>query len=168
VRPDSRLVRFGLVGILNTAIDLGVYLGLRALGMALLPANSLSTSAGLLFSFLANRTFTFGDRTSSGRARVAGLFLLTTGLGLWVLQPLVIAGGEHLLATWDTADRLPGFAVHSLLPKLAGISVGIVWNYLAYDRIVFAESARAARVVGPTLMDHRMDAVDRVSTSDAA
>jgi putative flippase GtrA len=146
VRLDSRLVRFGLVGLANTAIDVGIYLGLRSTGMPLVPANAISTTAGLLFSFVANRSFTFGDRAGSGRARVAALFLVTTGLGLWVLQPLVIAGVEHLLATWHTAAALVPSALHSLVPKLAGIAVSIAWNYVAYDRLVFAGTTRTDAV----------------------
>jgi putative flippase GtrA len=151
VRLNSRVLRFGLVGLLNTAIDLSIYLGLRSAGMDLFPANLVSTSAGLSVSFLVNQSFTFKDRAGAGRMRTAGLFLLATGLGLWVLQPLVIAGVEHLLGTWSSADRLLAPPVQTLVPKLAGIAVNIVWNYLAYDRVVFA--GRPPEPPAPTAAD---------------
>ncbi|SDC07054.1 Putative flippase GtrA (transmembrane translocase of bactoprenol-linked glucose) [Geodermatophilus telluris] len=153
--PRARLLRFGLVGLVNTGIDLGLYVGLRSVGVGLLGANAVSTTAGLLFSFAANGSFTFGDRAGGSRLRTAALFLLTTGVGLWVLQPLVIAGVGHLLRTWGAGDWWPAVPVLALAPKLAGIAVGVVWNYLAYDRLVFRvagsrghEPERARELVG--------------------
>lgn len=142
MRNRSRLLRFGVVGVVNTAIDLGLYLVLRAAGLPLFPANLCSTSAGLLFSFVANRSFTFGDRVTVRRGRVAALFFLTTGLGLWVLQPLVIAGTERLVGAWGLGGETAAFPVETIVPKLIGIAAGIVWNYLAYDRIVFTGDRR--------------------------
>jgi putative flippase GtrA len=165
------LIRFGLVGLLNTAIDVGLYLGLRSAGMGLLPANAISTTAGLLVSFRANRSFTFRDRDGAGATRVAVLFFVTTALGLWVLQPLVIGGVEHLLATWDAVGRLVPGPLRNVVPKLAGIAVSVVWNYLAYDRVVFPGRGRGraltetAEVPG---IDQGEQPVDRYTTSDAA
>lgn len=144
MKQSHRVVRFALVGVVNTAIDLGLYLALRHLGLPLACANLLSTTAGLTFSYLANRSFTFGDRAAGGRRATATRFLLTTGFGLWVVQPLVIAAAEGAL---ERAGG-PGL-VASAGAKVVGIVSGVVWNYVAYDKFVFrhraAESSDSAR-----------------------
>lgn len=124
-----RVLRFGVVGIANTLIDLGLYALLRHLGVGLLLANFVSTTAGLTFSFFANRSYTFAAREGNP-FRQAMLFMLTTGVGLWVIQPLAIAGVERAV------DLPPGAAV-LFVPKLAGIVVGAVWNYVFYEKLVF-------------------------------
>lgn len=114
-----RLVRFGLVGVLNTAVDLGLYLLLVGF-MPLVLANFVSTSCGMATSFCLNRGFTF--RSSGSVVRQLLLFVLVTGTGLWVVQPLVISA-------------FSGLGV--LGAKLAGMSVGLVWNFVLYHYVVF-------------------------------
>jgi putative flippase GtrA len=58
VRP----IRFGLVGLFNTAFGLSViFMGKALLGLTDLPANLLGYGLGLLASFVLNRRWTFGD-----------------------------------------------------------------------------------------------------------
>lgn len=132
-------LRFILVGITNTAIDFGLLFALRALGMPLIPANMISTGVALIFSFFANRSFTFGAVGGGRRAAVpqAVKFLAITLFGLWVLQPLVLLLGQTLLhglslhGGWQAGAAL-------LASKLAATVVSMTWNYLMYDRVVFA------------------------------
>ncbi len=127
-----RVGNFAAIGVVNTLIDLLAFVALRAAGLPVLGANAISTTAGLAFSFVANRRFTFGDRT--GRpARQFLLFLGGTGFGLWVLQPAMILGvGQVMSSRGD-----PGEPALLWIPKLAGIACGAVWNYLFYDRVAF-------------------------------
>ena len=53
-------------------------------------ANLCSTSAGMAFSFVANGLFTF--RAGALTLRDAGLFVASTGIVMWVVQPLLIHG----------------------------------------------------------------------------
>lgn len=123
-------LRFVLIGLLNTAIDFGLLFGLRAIGLPLVPANMISTGAALAFSFFANRSFTF-EAGRGNAVRQAVAFLAVTIFGLWVLQPLVLLGGNALLAeSWGSSPAL--FA-----SKVAATVVSMVWNYLLYDRVVF-------------------------------
>lgn len=117
-------MRFAVVGVVNTAIDVGLFLLLHdALGIIL--ANFVSTSAGMTFSFVVNGLVTF----KAGRLtlRHALLFVSTTGLVMWVLQPLVI----HVLV--DVVEPL-------LLVKLLSIGVSFVANFVAYKYVVWPAS----------------------------
>ncbi|WP_232519655.1 GtrA family protein [Actinosynnema pretiosum] len=128
----GQLIRFGLVGGVNTLIDLVLYMVLTGVGLPFLVANFASTSAGMGFSFVANKYFTFGGG-GGGAAKQGALFFAFTAFGLWVIHPVVIFGVEALMAVLD--QPLTGLA--AWLPKLAAICAGLVWNYTAYSRVVF-------------------------------
>ncbi len=134
------VLRFGLVGAANTAVDLGVYLLLSMAGLPVLLANFVSTSAGLGFSFVANRRFTFSARPSDGAGRQLLLFVVCTGVGLWVVQPVVLLGAGHLLAPVGGPEE-----VRVLLAKLAAIGCGMVWNWTLYNRVVFRVAPAAGQ-----------------------
>ncbi|MFJ4107271.1 GtrA family protein [Oerskovia enterophila] len=136
-RPGTRVLRFALVGMVNTAIDLLLFGLLRHLGLGVLLANTVSTSAGLAFSFGANRRFTFGDRQGK-RGQQAILFLGGTGVGLWVLQPVVILTSEAIMRNANVTSSL----VLLWLPKILAIGCGLVWNFLFYDKVVFRNGSQ--------------------------
>lgn len=118
-------LRFGIVGVANTAIDALGYALLVSLGVPIFVANFISTSAGMLLSFSLNRNFTFKAKDGDIR-RQALLFFGVTAFGLWVVQALVILAVTRVF---------PGLPV--LVPKFAGIAVGLVWNYVLYHKVVF-------------------------------
>lgn len=123
-------LRFGLVGILNSLVDLVVYAGLTLLGVATVPANLVSTTAGTVCSFLLNRGFTFRAADGPLRRQVP-LFVLVNVVGLWVVHPLVIVAVEGALPA--AAPALVG----AVVPKAVAIGVGLGWNFVLYSRLVF-------------------------------
>ncbi|MNQ19045.1 GtrA-like protein [compost metagenome] len=123
--------RFALVGGFNTALDFGILFGLTALGVDKIPANYVSTSVSFVFSFFANKTFTF--KAKSGNAKREFLsFIIVTLTGLWVLQPLVITAASQLLETTTLDDTIT-----LLIAKLIATVVSLIWNYILYSRVVF-------------------------------
>lgn len=138
------VVRFGGVGVINTCLDLSVYFLLQLAGVPFLLANLVSTATGLGFSFAANRFFTFRARPSTSARKQALLFLVCTGVGLWVVQPVMIFAVGQMLTGAGVQPEL-----RILLSKLAAIACGMVWNWTLYNKVVF----RAANPVESTLMD---------------
>lgn len=127
---SAQQLRFGLVGVGNTLVDLVGYTVLFALGTPLVIANLISTTMGMALSFTLNRSFTFRASGSGGMVRQVVLFVLVTGIGLWAIQPLVI------VLTRDLFAGLPA-TLAIAAPKFAGICVALVWNYVLYSRLVF-------------------------------
>lgn len=126
-KHESKL-RFAFIGGINTALDFGILFLLTALGLDKLVANFFSTSVAFVFSFFANRTFTF---KSTGSAKKQFLpFLIVTLIGLWILQPLVILAITQLLHSLDKALAL-------FIAKLIATVVSLIWNYILYSRFVF-------------------------------
>jgi putative flippase GtrA len=93
-----RPLRFAIVGVSNTLIDVGVF-SLLAIGLSVLPAaaNVVSYAVGTANSWVLNRCWTFRDLTGSGSgAQFAGF----AAINLAILG-LSTAGkahrGAHLL-----------------------------------------------------------------------
>jgi putative flippase GtrA len=114
-------LRFAVVGAVNTLLDVTLFLLLRD-DLGIVAANFVSTSAGMTSSFVVNGLFTFG----AGRltARHALLFVSTTGVILWVAQPLV------MYAVLGVADVL-------WLAKVVAIGTCLVLNFAAYRFVVW-------------------------------
>ncbi len=81
-QAETQLIRFALVGILNTAIDFGLF-SLLALGFHVNPVVShiLSYSCGVLNSYFINRTWTF-QRKETARAAEFTKFALVNLVAL--------------------------------------------------------------------------------------
>ncbi|MDT9594804.1 GtrA family protein [Nocardioides zeae] len=122
-----RPVRFAAVGVLNTGIDVGLFWLLHVpLGITL--ANLCSTSAGMAFSFVVNGLVTFEAQRLT--LRQALLFVSTTGVVMWVFQPVVI----HLLLL--VVDPV-------IVAKVLAIGCSLVVNFAAYRFVVWPRTTAA-------------------------
>ncbi len=133
IQNKSQKLRYGAVGIVNTAIDFGLLFGLNGLGLHPAIANIVSTTAAFCFSFLANKKVTF-KTTGTNLKREITLFIVVTLFGLWVLQTIVISIVGLVLSHSGLADSLI-----LLIGKLVASCVTIVWNYTLYSKVVFKD-----------------------------
>ena len=124
-------VKFGAVGILNTAIDLGLYYALtRWLGLGALPivAKSISYSAGILNSFLWNRFWTFQSKASAWATLIP--FILTALVGLGINTGIL----QLCLNTFH-------------LPELVALGLAtlstLVWNFVISKFVIFKEPSQS-------------------------
>ena len=117
------MVRFGLVGVLNTGLDFFVFAMLfYGFAWPLLIANSCGYLAGLTNSYLLNSRWTFGDR-AGGRSPARPLrYAALNGIGL-LLGNLVVGTLALFLPAW--------------LAKLGAVAITFAWNYWSSDRLVF-------------------------------
>lgn len=134
-KNSSQKVRFLVVGATATLIDFGLLFLLQ--GPARLPilgANIISTTTAFLFSFTANKNYTFKAKGGS-LVRQMVLFTIVTLFGLWVLQTLVISLVMPLLTSYIIQTETALF-----IAKLLATGVTMVWNYLLYSLLVFSPS----------------------------
>lgn len=103
----QRLLRFGLTGLLTTAIAYGVMAGLTRLGVFYLVAATASWAASLCVGFAVNRRFTFRIRGAEQSKRDFGFYALGAVLQLLVgwAGYAVLMGELHLSVT-------PAFAIN--------------------------------------------------------
>jgi putative flippase GtrA len=120
-----QVIKFSFVGILNTVLDVGIYLMLTHwLGFDTFPvlAKGIAYSIGMVNSFILNRTWTFNSNIKVGRA--AGIFTLAqiTALGV---NAGIMALGLNLLQ----------------LPELVALGLAtlavFLWNFVINKWIVF-------------------------------
>ena len=105
-------------------------------------ANLCSSSAGMAFSFVVNGLFTFQARALTWRH--AALFVASTGLVMWVAQPLLIHGWLWLLPPdldMGLADASAG-DLRMGVAKLTSIACSLALNYAAYRYVVWPRADR--------------------------
>lgn len=93
-----QLLKFAMVGVLNTALGYAVIFGcMYLLGLGAVISNVLGYAAGLVVSYSLNRSFTF--RSSGARRaemiRFVAIFLLAYLANLGVLVLLIRRFGWH-------------------------------------------------------------------------
>lgn len=130
IKKHESKLRFALIGGINTAIDFGILFLLNALGINKYLANIASTSVAFVFSFFANRTFTFKSTGSAKKQFIP--FLVVTLSGLWLLQPAIIWIVLLPLSSLDETLAL-------FIAKLVATVASLIWNYVLYSRVVFKD-----------------------------
>ncbi len=125
---DLKVIRFGMVGVVNTLLDLVLFSFLvQGAGVAVVPANILSYGTGILNSFLMNRAWTFKDR-SQGAALLRSFFLF---LGVNLLG---LAFSTLLVAIFSTM-------MDEILAKVLSVPLVFGWNFLTSRHLVFVNVA---------------------------
>jgi putative flippase GtrA len=121
-----RALKFGAVGIANTALDIGLFSVLTlSVGLQAPAANVVSYSSGIALSFVLNRAWTFRDRNRQRPWRRLVLFVTGNLVGL-ALSTAVVAS---LVRAWGP---LPAKAV--------SVAFTFAWNYIFANFIVFKRS----------------------------
>lgn len=143
-----QLASFGITGILNTAIDFTILnLCIFLLGLPVVPANIISVTIALLFSFTLNSRWVFSGHKAS-RLRQFGLFAVITLIGLYGFQTAII----HLFTTqllWPAQQiiailtvfglKLPDDFVIANTAKILATFCTMVWNFVMYKKFVFKQ-----------------------------
>ena len=141
-----RVGKFGIVGILNTLIDFVIFNLLTTdTGLGLVPANVISTTIAMVFSFMANKRVVFRKQDGS-TVMQAVIFFAFTAFGLYVLQNGTI---YILTSVWTWPINVFVATVHMLgIPdhnaflikngaKAVATVVSLSWNYVVYKKVVF-------------------------------
>lgn len=131
LKKHAEKIRFIIVGGVNTALDFGILFLLTFLGLDKIVANYFSTGIALIFSFFANKSFTFKHKEGNAKKQFI-LFLVITLFGLWVIQPIIISVSTTFLASY-----IPNEAINLFVAKLIATVASLIWNYILYSRIVF-------------------------------
>lgn len=107
------LIKFGLVGVLNTVVDLAVFMLLTAIGAAYLPAQIVSYGCGVLNSYIFNKKWTFRSGGAKDAGEISRFLLVNLGS---------LAVASVLLEWLYGIAELPLF-VSKLIATLAGVLI---------------------------------------------
>jgi putative flippase GtrA len=122
-REAQRLLRFLTVGASGTILYFSLLSGLKLLGMATLPANTLSFLVGMMNNFYWNRRWTFADARAVVWKRQFFVFVAISLVGLLLNNSLVLLLEPRFNGWSGQWGYLPA--------KLIATGVVVGWNYLA-------------------------------------
>ena len=141
IQNKRQKASFIAIGGINTCIDFGLLFLLKSLGLPVISANLISTSAAFCFSFFANKKYTFKTNNANLKREIF-LFIIVTLFGLWVLQTIVIQLISMMLANSGLPTALILF-----IAKISATIVSLIWNYTMYSRVVFKHDTKKTNTV---------------------
>jgi dolichol-phosphate mannosyltransferase len=121
-------LKFCLVGLTGTVVDLSIYRSLLHLQLPSPAARAVAILVAMTCNFLLNRNWTFRASRDHSAWEQYPKYLLSSGLGAVVSW----AGSMGL------SHGVGWFHSHLMLAALAGIAAGTVTNFLLASRWVFA------------------------------
>lgn len=136
VNKHAEKLRYGIVGLANTALDFALLFLFVGLGIDKIVANYISTAIAMVFSFAVNKSFTFKSQNKNVKKQFA-LFIAVTVIGMWVIQPIVIT-----LVAWVLGPTSWSSPVILFVAKIMATVASLVWNYLFYSRLVFKKAQK--------------------------
>lgn len=128
-----QLAKFGLVGVLNTAIDFGIlnylstYTGVTS-GLQVIPIKATSFSVALINSYFWNKGWVFEGKKKASPVTFAIVSVIgvSTNVGVFYTLTTIIGAPANISS---------GLWLN--LSNVAATGVSLVWNYLGYRLIVF-------------------------------
>ena len=125
------VAKFGVVGGIAFVIDTSIYLWLLGGSMSALPtkAKIISAIVATMFSWLANRYWTFRHRRQANVLREVSMFILMNGIGIAIAGACVYI--SHWVLGFESAyaDFVAGSVV--------GLVLGTIFRFFAYRFWVF-------------------------------
>lgn len=132
-RMTGQAVRFVVVGVINTVVDLGAFYLLSLIpGLPVVAAKAVSYMLGICNSFVWNKFWTFNARRSARGGREFGLFFVVN------LPPLLVnVIVFSLLGIWIGS----GSQWVRLAKAFAAAVVAVTWNFLGSRYFAFRHTA---------------------------
>ena len=127
-----QLGKFGLVGVLNTAIDFGILNSLIFVtkitgGVGIIPLNIISFSTAIINSYFWNKKWVFGVNKAS-----FVVFVVVTLIGLGINTGVV-----YFLTTFVSPIIVNSDTLWANFAKVLATLLSLVWNFAGYRLIVF-------------------------------
>jgi putative flippase GtrA len=118
-----QFILYLFVGGASFLVDIGTFVGLRQVALAVIPASVASFVLATLANYLLCRFLVFaGDRYSTPMELSRFLFVVLVGL---LLNTALVWGFVYLLHLLPT------------LGKIAAVPIALIWNYLGRRFLVF-------------------------------
>lgn len=127
-----RFVKFNSVGVAGFAVQVAMLAVLLYSGIHYLAATVLAVEAAILHNFFWHERWTWRDRPSDGRGRLARLWRFHALNGL-----VSLVGNLLLMRLLVGTMGMPAIPAN-----LLAVTACSLVNYLASDRVVFAREAR--------------------------
>ena len=144
----SVILKFGLVGIMNSAIDYGIFQLLVFLfhihsPFGLILANTASSSLAVINSFFWNKKWTFQDRNDKYMKQFIA-FILVNAFSI-SMSDIVVVFLNHIAPLYI---MIGVYKIKSIyITKFGAILVTMVCNFIAYRIWVFKDTIYEEKVI---------------------
>jgi len=129
-------VRFCVVGLGSYVVDVGLFNLLAHTGLVHLPgdqsmtAKIISVSVSVVFSWMVNRMWTFGDRRMANKTREFIMFVLVNIGGMLIALACLAFSRYGLGLRSQFADNISA--------NIVGLALGTAFRYIMYRYVVFS------------------------------
>jgi len=132
-----QLIKFGMIGVLNTVVDYVILLILSKItgitsGNGIIPLNIISFSIATVNSYFLNKLWTFSDKSRVEQARKFSLFLIVSIVGVIINTVIVRVITTNVPIQLNLTPR-----EWLIAAKLAATGVSLIWNFVGYKLFVF-------------------------------
>lgn len=136
VRTFKQFVKFGIIGVSGTIIDLGIlnvlmFMSGHASGVWFPVFKGLSTSIAIMNSYFWNRNWTFKSQNDA-KVMEFGKFFVTSIIGLGINVGAASFVVNVIKPLGDISPQL-----WANVGAISAISVSMIWNFLCYKFVVF-------------------------------
>jgi len=154
------LMKFGVVGLIGSVIDLGGAAYLHgSLGIGPMVAKALSIIAAMVVTYLGSRFWTFRHRVNQALLREGTLFVALNVVGLAI--------AEVVIAVTTYGLGLKGVLAYNAA-SVVGTGLGTIFRYFTYKKWVFLAGAPGAAVAaGEAAVSGFVDATETSETGAA-
>lgn len=134
-RLSHELIKFGVVGLLGYAVDVGVFNLLRYAGGEgplydkPLTAKAVSVTVATIATYAGHRHWTWRDRGRRGFRREYALFFLFNAIGLLIALGCLFVSHYLLDRTSPLADNVSA--------NIVGLGLGTLFRFWSYRTYVF-------------------------------
>lgn len=131
------VAKFGVVGGIGFFIDTGIFLWLITGPMedSAVKAKLIATAVATVFSWVANRYWTFRNRRQSNVMRELILFLVMNGIGAGIQAGFVFIA-KYFLGVTSAGGMV-------LFDNIIGLAFATVFRFVSYRLWVFTETVEA-------------------------
>ncbi|MFO7807548.1 MAG: GtrA family protein [Candidatus Moraniibacteriota bacterium] len=141
----GQFVRFGLIGGMNTGIDLIIlYILMTSFGinegLGYMFFKTFSFSAAATFSYFMNKTWAFKDNSKKNQVQKFSQFFIISVIGAGInvgTATLVVTFIKPAIGLADLGVITLTGELWGIIGGLCGTAVGLLWNFFGYKFLVF-------------------------------
>lgn len=133
----QQLIRFVVVGVINTGIDflilnIAMFLTKITSGPGMIVQNGISFGLATINSYYLNKSWTFGDKDKKKEGIKFAQFLTVSIIGIVINTAIVYLFTTSIQPMFGLSPQL-----WANVGKILATGVSLFWNFLGYKFIVF-------------------------------
>ncbi len=135
------IIVFGVIGVINTSIDIGVFMLLKYIFQIsnksdwLILINLIAIILAIIFSYFANKYFTFQNKAKTNTKEIAG-FLIVNLFG-FLFNTSILRLIIYLLPSEVRLPLIPFLIDPAFIGKILGTAGSMLVSFIGYKFFVF-------------------------------